>query len=149
MIVIENFKNKSIDEIILIISNQALNKRSTMFTFKVNNTPYSDVFIKVDGMQCLLLKMPKELAYQVIRNSVETYAKKATIHNNQGGYNTRKIYDGFMIGGVNAIDLDPFEYHVMIAPIGPNHITASFNIKPLAAHVEIAKQQFAQTGMQL
>lgn len=147
MIVIERFNNKTIDEVLLMISSQALNARSTMFTFKINNTPYSDVFIKKDGVQCLLMKTPKEIAYQAIRTSVEVYAKKAKIHNAQGGYNTRKIYDGFMVGGTNAQELSPYEYHVMIAPTGPDNITASFNIKPLEAHVELVRKKFAETGM--
>jgi hypothetical protein len=147
MIVLENFQNKTIDEVLLMISTQALNKRSAIFTFKINTSIYSDVFIKVDGIQCLLMRMPKEIAYQIIRTSVEVYAKKARLHNDQGGYNTRKIYDGFMVGGANAQELSPYEYHVIIAPIGPDNITASFNIKPLASHVEIAKKQFAETGM--
>jgi hypothetical protein len=147
MIIIENFKGKSDDEILLMISNQALCKGSTLFSFKVNHTPYAEVFIKVDGMQCLLLKTPKELAYKLIKSCVEVYAKKASIHNSRGGFDARKIYDGFMVGGVNAVDLSPFEYHVVIAPIGPSNITASFNIKPLAEHVERAKAQYAKEGM--
>lgn len=147
MIVLENFTNRTVDEVLLMISDQALNKYSTMFTFKINNTPYCDVFIKVDGAQCLLLKMPKEIAYKAIRTSVEVYAKKATIHNSQGGYSARKVYDGFMVGGLNAQELAPFEYYVVIAPIGPDNITASFNIKPLKSHVDRAKESFAKTGM--